>query len=88
MTKEQFKRRENSIEEWYVKEKAKLNAKRDKLDEMYKEKIKHLNGLALEQMTKNVKPVDICKDCNNVKGCITCTNGDQYCHITEIKTDN
>lgn len=26
---------------------------------------------------------DKCKDCNNVKGCITCTNGDQYCHITE-----
>ena len=26
---------------------------------------------------------DRCKDCNNVKGCITCENGDQYCHITE-----
>ena len=26
---------------------------------------------------------DKCRDCNNVKGCITCENGDQYCHITE-----
>ena len=52
MTKEQFKRRELAIETWYAKEKAKLNAKRDKLDEMYKEKIKSLNGIALEQLLK------------------------------------
>ena len=26
---------------------------------------------------------DKCRDCNNVKGCITCTNGDKYCNITE-----
>ena len=29
--------------------------------------------------------VDKCKDCNNVKGCIICTDGDQYAHITEQK---
>ena len=31
------------------------------------------------------KFVDKCKDCNNVKGCITCTDGNQYAHITEQK---
>jgi len=29
------------------------------------------------------KPVDKCAGCNNVKGCITCTDGDQYAHIKE-----
>ena len=26
-----------------------------------------------------------CTGCNNIKGCVTCTDGDQYAHITEIK---
>ena len=26
-----------------------------------------------------------CVGCNNVKGCVTCTDGDQWCHITEQK---
>lgn len=33
----------------------------------------------------NDKSVDKCAGCNNVKGCITCTDGDQWCHITEQK---
>ena len=28
-----------------------------------------------------------CEGCNNVKGCITCTNGDQWAHIEEIDVD-
>ena len=29
------------------------------------------------------KEEDKCAGCNNVKGCVTCTDGDQWCHITE-----
>lgn len=32
------------------------------------------------------KKSDICEGCNNVKGCVTCTNGDQWAHITEAST--
>jgi hypothetical protein len=28
-----------------------------------------------------------CDGCNNVKGCITCTDGDQWTHIEEIDVD-
>lgn len=28
-----------------------------------------------------------CNDCNNVKGCINCTDGDQWAHIEEIDAD-
>lgn len=28
-----------------------------------------------------------CNGCNNVKGCITCTDGDQWAHIEEIDVD-
>lgn len=28
------------------------------------------------------KEDDKCSGCNNVKGCVTCTDGDQWCHIT------
>lgn len=28
-----------------------------------------------------------CEGCNNVKGCITCTDGDQWAHIEEIDVD-
>lgn len=30
------------------------------------------------------KKSDICDGCNNVKGCITCTNGDQWAHYSEV----
>jgi len=57
--------------------------------------LKH-NALGYSEQTRNKwfdwlekqgvqKFVDKCKDCNNVKGCITCTDGDQYAHITEQK---
>lgn len=29
------------------------------------------------------EPVDKCKGCNNVKGCITCVDGDQWAHYEE-----
>ena len=34
------------------------------------------------ELTITIKP-NKCAGCNNVKGCITCTDGDQYAHITE-----
>lgn len=40
----------------------------------------------LDWLEKQVeKKVDKCEGCNNIKGCITCTDGDQYAHITEQK---
>ena len=44
----------------------------------------------LEQLKQvEQKPDDKCICCNNFKGCITCTDGDQYAYITEQKpTDN
>ena len=35
------------------------------------------------ELTVTIKP-NKCADCNNIKGCITCTDGDQYAHITKV----
>lgn len=46
--------------------------------EYYKVKAEMLKSLGLRD-----KEEDKCAGCNNVKGCVTCTDGDQWCHITE-----
>ena len=51
---------------------------------------------ALQEESANRTPADIkaakgntdkCKGCNNVKGCLTCVDGDQWAHIEEARTE-
>lgn len=34
---------------------------------------------------KNEQKPDKCDGCNNVKGCVTCVNGNQWAHYSEVK---
>ena len=39
-----------------------------------------------ELVKKQGEQKDTCNGCNNIKGCVTCVNGDQWAHITEAST--
>lgn len=47
------------------------------------EYIPHLVNCKVEAMIEKQR----CDECNNVKGCINCTDGDQWAHIEEIDAD-
>ena len=58
-------------------------------DEQTRELIENYDGIKVSDMLawlekqKEQKPVDKCKDCNNVKGCVTCVDGSEWAHIEE-----
>lgn len=51
------------------------------LFDAYKIVLSFINTLEVEEVQE--EPVDKCKGCNNVKGCITCVDGDQWAHYKE-----
>lgn len=51
------------------------------LFDAYKIVLSFINTLEVEEVQE--ESVDKCKGCNNVKGCITCVDGDQWAHYEE-----
>ena len=75
--------RQNEIEQtWWGSCDADFDIWNHNLRELFKDLTWDDEPVEVELTLKRLD--NKCADCNNVKGCITCTDGDQYAHITKV----
>ena len=71
----------------FIDERIKLNEEMKKKDPKSSDIGRIEEAKCIRRYVEAMMEKQRCEGCNNVKGCITCTNGDQWAHIEEIDVD-